>query len=121
MQWYSASAWEHHSLKHLKDNLPIHPDDPVFLSNSWVLLVMMLFLVPPDKACLMRKRSENGLKLPNSSLRKNKTPVKSPLQAPKTEGLRLSSLESQVSKCQITQGPIKSSIILKFTPRNNDE
>ena len=30
MQWYSASAWEHHSLKHLKDNLPIHPDDPTF-------------------------------------------------------------------------------------------
>ena len=28
--WYSASAWEHHSLKHLKENLPIHPDDPDF-------------------------------------------------------------------------------------------
>ena len=28
MQWYSASAWEHHSRKHLKDNLPIYPDDP---------------------------------------------------------------------------------------------
>ena len=30
MQWYSASAWEHRSLKHLKENLPIHPDDPNF-------------------------------------------------------------------------------------------
>ena len=30
MQWYSAYAWEHHSLKHLKENLPIHPDDPTF-------------------------------------------------------------------------------------------
>ena len=30
MHWYSASAWKHHSPKHLKDNLPIHPDDPTF-------------------------------------------------------------------------------------------
>ena len=30
MQWYSASAWEHHSQKHLKDNLPIYPVDPTF-------------------------------------------------------------------------------------------
>ena len=30
MHWYSASAWEHHSMKHLKDNLPIYPDDPTF-------------------------------------------------------------------------------------------
>ena len=30
MQWYSASAWKHHSLKHLKENLPIHPDNPTF-------------------------------------------------------------------------------------------
>ena len=30
MQWYSASAWERHSLKPLKDNLPIYPDDPSF-------------------------------------------------------------------------------------------
>ena len=30
MQWYSASAWEHHTLAHSKENLPIHPDDPAF-------------------------------------------------------------------------------------------
>ena len=30
MQWYSASTWEHYTLKHLKENLPIHPDDPEF-------------------------------------------------------------------------------------------
>ena len=33
MQWYSASALEHHSLKHLKENLPIHPDDPNFFQQ----------------------------------------------------------------------------------------
>ena len=30
MHWYSASAWEYHSMKHLKDNLLIYPDDPHF-------------------------------------------------------------------------------------------
>ena len=30
MQWYSASAWEHHTRKHVQDNLPIHPYDPAF-------------------------------------------------------------------------------------------
>ena len=30
MPWYSASTWEHHSLKHLKENLPIHSNDPAF-------------------------------------------------------------------------------------------
>ena len=29
MKWYSASSWEHHTLKHSKEN-PIHPDDPAF-------------------------------------------------------------------------------------------
>ena len=30
MWWYSTSAWEHHTHKHMQDNLPIHPDDPAF-------------------------------------------------------------------------------------------
>ena len=30
MQWYSASAWEHHTLTHSKENVPIPPDDPSF-------------------------------------------------------------------------------------------
>ena len=30
MQWHSASTWEHHSLKHLQENLPIHPGDANF-------------------------------------------------------------------------------------------
>ena len=28
--WYSASTWEHHTLTHSRENLPIHPDDPAF-------------------------------------------------------------------------------------------
>ena len=34
MQWYSASTWEHHTHKHVQDNLPIHPNDPTFYNNS---------------------------------------------------------------------------------------
>ena len=30
MHWYSASTWEHHTLKHVKEKLPIYPDDPAF-------------------------------------------------------------------------------------------
>ena len=30
MCWYSVTAWEHHTMKHLKDNLHIFPDDPAF-------------------------------------------------------------------------------------------
>ena len=33
MHWYSTTAWEHHSLKHLKDNLPIYPNDPAFFQQ----------------------------------------------------------------------------------------
>ena len=30
MCWYSASAWKHHTLKHINENLPIYPNDPAF-------------------------------------------------------------------------------------------
>ena len=33
MQWYSASAWEHHTHKHALNNLPIYPDDPAFFQQ----------------------------------------------------------------------------------------
>ena len=75
MQWYSASAWEHNSLKHLKENLPIHPDFPLFLNSLHVSLGIMLspLLLNPNKTFLTRKWSENGQRLLNNSLKKNKT------------------------------------------------
>ena len=30
MHWYSATAWENHMTKHLKDNLPVFLDAPTF-------------------------------------------------------------------------------------------
>ena len=31
--WYSASAWEHHTSTHTKENLPVYPDDPIFFQH----------------------------------------------------------------------------------------
>ena len=36
MRWYSASAWEHHTLAHSKENLPIHPNNPAFSQFTYV-------------------------------------------------------------------------------------
>ena len=66
-------------MNHFKDNLPISPDDPPFLRNSHPYLVVMLFLAPLSKFCLMRMRLESGHKLLNVSLRRNKHSNKSPL------------------------------------------
>ena len=33
MHWYNASTWEHHTHRHVQDNLPIHPDDPAFFQQ----------------------------------------------------------------------------------------
>ena len=43
MCWYSISAWEHYTVKHLKDNLPIFQTIPIFLSKSCPVLMVMLF------------------------------------------------------------------------------
>ena len=44
---YSASTWEHHTLTHSKENLPIHPDDPAH-NNLHVFLEMKLHHLPLD-------------------------------------------------------------------------
>ena len=54
MCWYSASAWEHHTMKHFKDNLPIFPDDPAFPQKFMPILLVMLFPVLQDRFYLMR-------------------------------------------------------------------
>ena len=53
MQWYSASILEHHSLKHLKEDLPIHPDDPDFSQQ--------FACVPGDDAVLSTSKPKQNL------------------------------------------------------------
>ena len=83
MHWYSASAWKHHSMKHLKDNLPIYPDDPAF-SQQFMGASSDDFIPSTSRQSLPHEEEVGKLKkmkrLPNSSLRKNKTPARSPLQ-----------------------------------------
>ena len=75
MWWCSASAWEHHTLKHLKKNLPIHPDDPEF--SQQFACVPEYETTPstfkPKQNLPMRKWSKNEQRLLNSFLKKNKT------------------------------------------------
>ena len=85
IQWYSAYAWEHHSLKHLKDNLSIYPDDPTFPQQFVIAPSNGVVPSTSSQSLLMKKRSENRQRLPNSSLRKNKALDKSPLHVQKQD------------------------------------
>ena len=55
MHWLSTIAWEHHTMKHLKDNLPFSQMILLFLRNSYYKLVVMLLLAHPNKFYLMKK------------------------------------------------------------------
>ena len=122
MHWYRASAWDCHTMKHLKDNLPIFPDDPALARNSYPILVVMLFPALQNKFYLMKKILESEHKPLNVSLRKIKpgqVPTPGP-PIPKMEGLKLSFLEPEAPSIQrtehhIKQGPVKSSKKFKFT------
>ena len=114
MQWYSTSAWKHHSLKHFKDNLPIYPDGPAFSQQ--------FMGVPSDGVVPSTSRQS----LPHEEeVRKWDVAAKqffgeeqdlSQVSSPdsKTEGLKLSFLDTPVMKCHIKQGPIKPSKMLKI-------
>ena len=116
-QWYSASAWKHHSLKHHKENVPIHPDDPDF-SQQFACVPgddVVPFTSEPkqnlpheevirkwaeaDKQCFKEEQDLEGnqTSLPHFT----------------TEGLKLSSLETPILKHHVKQGPVKSSKKLK--------
>ena len=117
MWWYNASTWEHHSLKHLKENLPIHPDDPEFSQQ--------FTCAPGDDAIpstsiprqnfphkeVIRKQAEAAKQFFKEEwdLEGDQTS----LPCPTAEGFRLSSLEVATPKHCIKQGPVKSSKKLK--------
>ena len=123
MHWYSVTAWEHHTMKHLKDNLPIFLDDPAFTekfipqSSGDVAPSTSKEVLPHDKEVRKQAQATKCFLKEEQTTRQVPTPL-----SPEKEGLKLSSLESQApsmtQKCHVKQGPIKSSKKLKFTPKD---
>ena len=113
MRWYSASAWEHHTLKHWKENPPIHPDDPEF-SQQFAYI---------SEGESTPSTSRPKLNLPHAGvIHKWAEATKQFLEeegdleggqtsfsCPSTEVFDLSSLEVAAPKCCIKEGPEKSS------------
>ena len=124
MCWYSTSAWEHHSIKHLKDNLPIFPDNPTFPqqfmspSSGDAVPSTLRQSLPHEEE--VRKWAGAAKCFFEEEQDPSQVSTPSPL-TPKMEGLKPSSLEPQVPKHHIKQGPIKSSKKLKFTSTDDDE
>ena len=119
MHWYSASTWEHHTLKHLKENLPIHPNDPAFSQQ--------FAYVSGDEAT--PSTSKPQLNLPHGDvIHKQAEAAKQFLEeegdpeggqhifhCPSTGYLKLSFHEVATPKHHVKQGPVKSSKKFKET------
>ena len=117
MQWYSASCWEQHTLKHSKENLPIHPSGPEFSQE--------FACVPRNEATPSTSRPK--LNVPHAEvIHKQAEAGKQFLKEegdleggqtsfpyPSAEGFRLSSHEATAPKCSIKQGLVKPSKKLK--------
>ena len=113
MQWYSASAWEHHTLKHIKENLPIHPNDPEFSQQ--------FTCTSGDEAT--PSTSKPQFNLPHVDIiHKQGEAMKQFLEeegdpeggqptfhCPSTESFKSSHHEVTIPKHHIKQGPVKSS------------
>ena len=93
MQWNSASAWEHHSLKHLKDNLPIHQDDPTF-SQQFMGTSSDDVIPSTSKQGLPHKDEvRKWAEAAKQFFEEEQDPSHVSFPGPKTGGLRLSSLQ----------------------------
>ena len=123
MQWYSTSAWKPNSLKHLKENLSIHPDDPTFshqlsgVTSDDAVPCTSKQNLPHEEE--IRKWAEAAKQFfeEQQDLEVSETS----LPCSKTEGLKLSSLETPALKCHVKQGPVKSSKKLKHKPKDDDK
>ena len=114
---FSTSTLEHHSLKHLKDNLPIHPDDPKFSQQ--------FACAPKDDAIPSTSKPKQNL--PHEELiHKQAEAAKQFLKkeqdlkggqtsfpCPSAESFGLHFLDAGAPKHGIKQGPVKSSKMLK--------
>ena len=121
--WYSASAWEHHTLTHSKENLPIHPNDPAFSQQ--------FACGPGDGATPSTSVSVSNL--PHAIIIHRQAEAakhlleegsdQSTFHCPLSEGSGLD--PHKTSKHHIKKGPVKSSKEIKeskgFKPKDGDE
>ena len=122
MWWYSASTWEHHSLKHLKDSLPVHPDDPTFSQQfsgvpSNEVPCTSTQTLPHEKKIRKWEEAAKQFFKEEQDLEVSQTS----LPCSQTEGLKLSSLETQVPQHYLKQGLVKSSKKIKHKPKDDNE
>ena len=123
MWWYSASAWQHHSLKHLKDNLPIYPDDATFSQQFLGVLSDDVVSCTSKQNVPHEEEVRKQAKAAKQFLEEEQEQKVSQTSLPcsKTERLKLSSLANPFCKCHVKQRPIKSSKILKHNPNDDNE
>ena len=88
MQWYSTSAWEHHTHKHVQDNFPFHPDDPAFYEQFGEVDILpstsKLTSTPPpfhqyhEKVKTAKQFLEEGNEESTSPFQETQTPMPPP-------------------------------------------
>ena len=105
MCWYSASTLEHHTHKHIQDNLPIHPDDPAFYEqfseDDTLPFTSKLASIPPSININERARAAKHF------LEEGNEELTSPFQEMQTP------MSPTTPKHHIKHGPIKSSKKIK--------
>ena len=104
MHWYSVSAWEHQTCKHVQENLPIYPDNPAFFQQfveDEAIPSTSKFtpeLINVEVICKRAEAAKQFLEEEGGQ---------STFLCPSTEEFEPSPLEAP--KCCIKQGPVKSS------------
>ena len=108
MHWYSASDWEHQTLKHIKENLPIYLDDPAFFqqfAEDEAIPPTSKFTPELPHAKVIHKRAEAAKQFLEEES------SQSTFHCPSTDDPDPS--HPKAPKCHIKQGPVKSSKKLK--------
>ena len=103
MCWYSASEWEHHTHKHIQDNLLIHLDDPAFYQHFCEVETLpatsKLISVIPQTIWERAKAAKQFLEEGDDE---------STHPLPEVPVLGSCKTPSEIPKCQVKQDPIKT-------------
>ena len=123
MQWYRATAWENHTAKHCKDNLPTYPDIPEFAkkfkpqSGDYASLSTSKQLLPHEKEIMKQVQAANCF------LGRTANHTCSPASQERGFEVECSGATGlhEAHEAHIRQGPIKSSKKIKILKPEHDE